>query len=271
MLSNDLVSTLAAAQKRLPVETWKSLGQGVRNEAGVIATGGIGRVVATVANPEVKWELKEGLNSAIGSAWAEVSLVIQTIDHCAAPTGKTMEMVWSGPSSVSLTARRIDQIIYDLLAQARHRAFRISFSAYRVPRLCEALAGAHRRGVKVTLLLETADDSEGQLRNDALDAFAGLPLREFEILHWPKAQRELNVAGKPGKLHAKCAVIDDAVVISSANLTDDAFNRNMEMGVVAHDVPLAMSVRTHFEELKTAGVLTPYSLVESTSSQIRAP
>ena len=32
-------------------------------------------------------------------------------------------------------------------------------------------------------------------------------------------------------------MIDDAVVISSANLTDDAFNRNMEMGVVAHDVP----------------------------------
>jgi phosphatidylserine/phosphatidylglycerophosphate/cardiolipin synthase-like enzyme len=45
-------------------------------------------------------------------------------------------------------------------------------------------------------------------------------------LPWDK--RERNQAGRLGKLHAKAAVIDDTVVISSANLTYDAFNRNLK-------------------------------------------
>ncbi len=255
MLSNELVSTLAGARKTLPVGTWASFGKAVEIEAGVITKAGIVRVVAEVMNPDMKWELREGLSRAIGGQWSAVSIVMRTIDHCTSPTGKTMEMVWSGPSSTSQTARRIDQIIYDLLAQARRRVFLITFSAYKVARLGDSLAAAHLRGVKITLLLETARDSGGQLSNDALNAFSDLPIKQFEILHWPRDQRELNGAGKPGKLHAKCAVIDDAVVISSANLTDDAFNRNMEMGVVAHDAALAASVLTHFEELKAAKII----------------
>jgi cardiolipin synthase len=73
-----------------------------------------------------------------------------------------------------------------------------------------------------------------------------------------KKQRELNASGKPGKLHAKCAVIDDSVVISSANLTDDAFNRNMEMGVTAHSAELANELIRHFEELEGQGILKKY-------------
>jgi phosphatidylserine/phosphatidylglycerophosphate/cardiolipin synthase-like enzyme len=35
-----------------------------------------------------------------------------------------------------------------------------------------------------------------------------------------------------GKLHAKAAVIDKQALLSSANLTDDAFLRNLELGVL---------------------------------------
>ena len=37
------------------------------------------------------------------------------------------------------------------------------------------------------------------------------------------------MAGRPGKLHVKCAIVDDVALVGSANLTDDAFNRNMEL------------------------------------------
>jgi cardiolipin synthase A/B len=255
MLPPALIASLAAAHGRLPVKTWKSFSDAVSTEAGTLTKASVGRVVSAINNSEVKWDLKEVFTAAIGNTWGEVSLVIQAITHCRTAVGKTMEMVWSGPSSVSLSARRIDQILYDLLTQARHRAFLITFSAHRVARLCRALEGAHKRGVKITLFLETAADSDGQLSSDALNAFTGLPLHQFEILHWPKTQRELNGSGRPGKLHAKCAVIDDAVVISSANLTDDAFNRNMEMGVVAQDPALADSILTHFSALKERKIL----------------
>jgi hypothetical protein len=61
--------------------------------------------------------------------------------------------------------------------------------------------------------------------------------RDFALAGMPQPanlarQRELNANGKPGKLHAKAALVDGQALISSANLTDDAFNRNLELGAL---------------------------------------
>jgi phosphatidylserine/phosphatidylglycerophosphate/cardiolipin synthase-like enzyme len=60
------------------------------------------------------------------------------------------------------------------------------------------------------------------------------------------------------KLHAKVLVADrrDALV-TSANLTSYAMDRNMEMGVriVGH---LAVDIARHFDLLEAHGVLEPY-------------
>jgi phosphatidylserine/phosphatidylglycerophosphate/cardiolipin synthase-like enzyme len=93
------------------------------------------------------------------------------------------------------------------------------------------------------------------LSRDALTAFAGSVERQAEIYYWPLEQRERNAHGKPGKLHAKCAVVDDAVLVSSANLADDAFNRNIEMGVLLRVPALAEQLERHFGILIEAGVL----------------
>jgi phosphatidylserine/phosphatidylglycerophosphate/cardiolipin synthase-like enzyme len=50
-------------------------------------------------------------------------------------------------------------------------------------------------------------------------------------------------------------VIDDTAIIGSANLTDDAFNRNMELGVVIKDLVSVASICEHFETLTRNGVL----------------
>ena len=60
-------------------------------------------------------------------------------------------------------------------------------------------------------------------------------------------KRERNAHGKPGKLHAKVAVIDDQVVLSSANLTDDAFNRNLELGALFSSDEIIQRLREHFD------------------------
>jgi phosphatidylserine/phosphatidylglycerophosphate/cardiolipin synthase-like enzyme len=77
----------------------------------------------------------------------------------------------------------------------------------------------------------------------------------MRLYYWPTAQRERNLAGRPGKLHAKCAVVDDVVLIGSANLTDDAFNRNMELGVLVKDPVTVTAVVDHFAGLIDQGVL----------------
>jgi phosphatidylserine/phosphatidylglycerophosphate/cardiolipin synthase-like enzyme len=255
MTHGELITAISEARERLPRATWENLVQTMQAEVGVVSRAGIARVLDRVGNAEVRHRVDEALTDNLGMSWSVALVAAETAAHWASQAEASVEMVWTGPSSSSFAARRIDQILYDLLAGAREQVFLITFSAYRVARLSAALSGAQARGVKITLLLETSADSDGQLSNDALNAFSDLRLDQIEILQWPKENRGVNAAGKPGKLHAKCAVVDDAVVISSANLTDDAFNRNMEMGVVAYDAELAGAVRKHFEELKNAGIL----------------
>ena len=59
-------------------------------------------------------------------------------------------------------------------------------------------------------------------------------------------------------LHAKAVVADgEAVFMTSANLTDAAFDRNIELGVLIRDRALAASVTSHFRGLIDREVLSP--------------
>jgi cardiolipin synthase len=108
----------------------------------------------------------------------------------------------------------------------------VTFAAAKIERLAAALWKAAKVGVKSRLILEFEESSEGQLSYDALKAFPPALIHALEIYLWPVEKRQRNQAGRPGKLHAKVAIVDDIVLVSSANLTDDAFNRNFEVGLL---------------------------------------
>ncbi len=62
--------------------------------------------------------------------------------------------------------------------------------------------------------------------------------------------RSLEPDGPTSVLHAKAVVSDDeAVFITSANLTEAALDRNIEMGLLIRDRTLAASVTSHFRTL----------------------
>jgi phosphatidylserine/phosphatidylglycerophosphate/cardiolipin synthase-like enzyme len=53
-------------------------------------------------------------------------------------------------------------------------------------------------------------------------------------------------------------VIDDETVfVTSANLTEAALDRNIEVGLLVRDRALAMTVSTHFRGLIERGLLGP--------------
>jgi cardiolipin synthase A/B len=116
-----------------------------------------------------------------------------------------------------------------------------------------------QRGVSLTLVLEAEQESKGQLTRDALSAFSPVSAAGCRIYYWPIDQRTRNAAGKPGKLHAKCAVIDSSAIIGSANLTDDAFNRNLELGILIRGGPTPEQTFSHFKALIDRGVLREIS------------
>jgi cardiolipin synthase len=68
--------------------------------------------------------------------------------------------------------------------------------------------------------------------------------------------RSLDPDRAGGVLHAKAVVADEeAVFVTSANLTEAAFDRNIEMGLLVRDRALAACVLSHFRGLIDRGLL----------------
>ena len=177
-----------------------------------------------------------------------------------------IELLWSGPTPGSqIPARRIDQVFYDLISSSKREILLVTFAAYKIYQLTDALVGALNRGVRVRLILEFEESSQGQLSMDALNAFPEVVRQRSNIYYWPLDKRERNSAGRPGKLHAKVAVIDDHAVLSSANLTDDAFSRNCELGILFSDSQILERIRWHFDNLYADGTLKLWAFSNNAS------
>ena len=85
-------------------------------------------------------------------------------------------------------------------------------------------------------------------------------------MQWPKDKRQPEVyfdpravdlnSQKKACLHAKCIVVDRKdVFVSSANFTEAAQERNLEVGLLIHSPSLAERVVGHFESLVAEGKL----------------
>jgi cardiolipin synthase len=149
-------------------------------------------------------------------------------------------------------------VLYDLILNAKKNILLLTFAAAKIERLKTAMLAASHRGVEIRLVLEFDEESEGQLSRSALEAFSGSIEHKAKIYYWPVEKRERNVHGRPGKLHAKCAIVDDAALISSANLTDDAFNRNIELGILIQNGHIPSLIQQHIDLLIYKGVLMPF-------------
>jgi phosphatidylserine/phosphatidylglycerophosphate/cardiolipin synthase-like enzyme len=133
---------------------------------------------------------------------------------------------------------------------------RSSYAVYRIPFIREALVKAARRGVLITVIVETPDRIEGQSEYSTLSALGGDVASCAAVFFWPREQRRAHESGKLGILHVKCAVADGRwLFLSSANLTEYAFNINMELGVLVTGGRLPSQVEENFDRLATTGVL----------------
>lgn len=189
-------------------------------------------------------------------SWEALSWTLQTTHESfyRNQADQHIELLWSGPSPAEqISARRIDQALYDLIANAKHEILLVTFAAAKIERLTGELLKAIQRGIRIRLILEFEQSSEGQLSYDAIKAFPPALTAAAEIYYWPVEKRERNQAGRPGKLHSKLAIVDDAALVSSANLTDDAFNRNLELGLLTRNRTFLRTTQEHIHTLIAEG------------------
>jgi phosphatidylserine/phosphatidylglycerophosphate/cardiolipin synthase-like enzyme len=168
----------------------------------------------------------------------------------------TVSVVWSGPPTHTVPVRRTDQALLELIRGARARLVVVSFAVYRVETVASALVAAAERGVDVAVVLESAIESGGSVRYEMAAALGNEVAECAKLYSWPASRRPRNKAGSLASLHAKCAVADDAtLLISSANLTESALQRNMELGLLVRGGPIPARVHRHFETLIATGDL----------------
>ena len=257
MVSPEHIAALTEARRRLPRHIWQQLATRLAGSAGNINSASIRQATADLLNQDAAWILSESFEKDTPASWSEIAAAMVAVDCLIGERASLAEIIWTGPANGRFPVRRLDQVLYDLIAIAKNRIVLVTFAAHRVRHLCSHLTQAVNRGVELTLIVECEDESEGQLTRDAVAAFRDVPAANTRLYYWPLAKRERNQAGRPGKLHMKCAIVDDAAIIGSANLTDDAFNRNMELGMLVREPVTVETISEHFHELIRAKVLVP--------------
>lgn len=168
----------------------------------------------------------------------------------------SMELVWTGPHVANMGLRNTEQVLKELIGSAKSTILLVTFAAYHIPSLVEALNKAIGRGVRVTFVLEDKKESGGKVFANAWEALSVIHSPLVKVFVWPYERREQNEHGTPGALHAKFMVVDEnKLFISSANLTDYALNLNIELGVLISGGDAPVQAWNNVQALIRTGVL----------------
>jgi cardiolipin synthase len=167
-----------------------------------------------------------------------------------------VSVVWTGPASYEVPVRATGAVLAEVIDEARKSLIVVSFAAYKVPAIVDALRSAVERGVDVRLVLESVVESKGNLSQDAKEAFDVLG-GTVSFYVWP-AEVRVSKGGGHASMHAKCAVADRRTAfVTSANLTGAAMTDNMELGLLVRGGDVPRRIRNHFDSLMSLGALRP--------------
>lgn len=164
----------------------------------------------------------------------------------------TVKPVVTGPTSYVVPLSSTSAVVLGLVEQARSELVLASFASYPPPALLEALQAALDRGVSLTLLLETLDkDGTEWPAAHAFDRLHG----KASILTWPYERRDATARGLP-RMHAKIVAVDrHTALITSANLTGNALENSLEVGVLIRGGGIPDQLVQHIDALVAGRVL----------------
>jgi phosphatidylserine/phosphatidylglycerophosphate/cardiolipin synthase-like enzyme len=181
-----------------------------------------------------------------------IATALSTASYCeeAAKDELSVELVWTGPTSEGMLLRKTEQVLLQVIWEAQQELILVSFAVYKIPKIAKALVNAINRGVRVRIIVETPEASEGKIPFGASAALGQEIAQQAQFFIWPRDKRWTDSQGRYGSLHIKCAIADRKhLFISSANLTEYALTLNMEMGLLVHGQDLAHKVAEHIERL----------------------
>ena len=174
------------------------------------------------------------------------------------------EVVWTGPKVEGSYLRATRQVVQDIISAAQSELLVVGYwlagkEDYEgiINEIVDLMANAVERGVKVTMVLDKGEKGYGKNNRDAFIALWPKDTPQPKLLTW-----KIPPDDKHLKLHAKVLVADrhDALV-TSANLTMYALDRNMEMGVRVQGQS-STRIALQFELLEQYQVIVPYEFTQ---------
>jgi len=178
-----------------------------------------------------------------------------------------VDLVWTGEEVVGNTSRDTLVVVRELFSTAKKNILISSFAIDQGEKARRLFGILGQRmdsnpGLQVQMFLNVQRPHhsltpESILLREFADTFrkniwSGQRLPQ--VFYYP---RSLAVGTKSkASLHAKCVVVDDErVLITSANFTEAAHERNIEVGVLLADPSAAQSMRAQFEILVANKIL----------------
>jgi len=249
-----LLDAVAALARQVSPERVQSITSRIRQTTPDGAVAALSGVVSTSAASLMVGELVDAWRTENVSA-AELASMLLAASHVVkqAAAEQLIELVWTGPTTPFVSARRTEQALLQVINAAQHALFITSFVAYDVSGIVKALNLATDRGVDVVMLLESSHDHGGNVSIDGIGKMRSL-VPQARLYAW----REKADPFVDGSVHAKVAVADGTVCfITSANLTGYAMERNMEAGVLIDGGCIPERLGAHLRALIDARVVQP--------------
>jgi cardiolipin synthase len=243
---DELLDAIAALVSLVSPEKVQAIAARVRRTDASKAVTTLPSVVGTpVASNVVEQLAAAWQNTKVGSDELASMLIAASHVYSKAASKQSTELVWTGPTTPFVSARRTEQALLQVINSAEKSLFITSFVAYDVSTIVKALNAANDRGVTISMLLELSQDHGGSITFDAIGKMRTL-VPAAKLYAW------LDKAGpfSDGRVHAKVAVADGRMCfITSANLTGHAMEKNMEAGVLICGGDLPGELHNHFNAL----------------------
>jgi len=201
------------------------------------------------------------------SGWTadQISELAEAVLTTTSATATPVELVWSGPEANGIVNRDTGVVVRELFGRAASEVIVVGFAVYQgreiFARLAERMAEVPT--IRVRLFLDVRPSTTLPVGRDPVKWFAA----EFLAREWPgPVPPELyydprSLSGEGGvrsSLHAKCVIIDRAYsLVTSANFTEAAQLRNIEVGALIHSPAFSSQLAGHFDKLVEAQVLRP--------------
>jgi phosphatidylserine/phosphatidylglycerophosphate/cardiolipin synthase-like enzyme len=241
----DLAEAVALAAETLGEAHLRALSTAYRG-TGLYSVSNAGRALAAV--PPNHAPVVDRVNVAWANAdstGAAIALALEAVVADRRITDRPhVEVVVTGPDTPAVPVRLTSEVVRQLIDRAKDRVTLVSFSAYRVQAVVDALDQAAARGVGVRLILESPENLK--------EGGGAHAYKKHPTYRWPLDKR----VPPDALLHAKAVIVDSReVLITSANMTNTAYDKSIELGLICSGGGIADQVQRHFDSLITRGVL----------------